>query len=213
MAVNLVAEGGRGPRPPCLPAWLLYYATLCMSLHSIRVAACESMAAGPVGCQRHCSNQASSAAPSCAPTGAAVTEGCHSSHLCVPVFTGEWSGWSFSFNFYFYFIFFSTLIMTSSPTVMMSLQLLLLFKRWTPLPILLPHHYLLCSLSTGPPSAGYLCSVIGSFSHFSVWRWRQETQREGEAGVWRKETKRLQGKGYILRTCVRVPWADTSDVI
>lgn len=142
MAVNLVAEGGRGPRPPCLPAWLLYYATLCMSLHSIRVAACESMAAGPVGCQRHCSNQASSAAPSCAPTGAPVTEGCHSSHLCVPVFTGEWGGCSFSFNFHFYFIFFSTLIMTSSPTVMMSLQLLLLSKRWTP-----PSHSLTPSLS------------------------------------------------------------------
>ena len=139
------------------------------SLHSIKS---ETQAAGSAGGRRHCSSQASSAASSCVPAGTAVTAGCHcfhsESHPCACIFPGERRSHSSlqhytfphaflpllsSLLFFFFLIFID-------PHGMMSLLLLFLP------PLLVPHP--LPPLPLPPPTEGYLCSVIGSFSHFSV---------------------------------------------
>ncbi len=192
-AANLVAVGVCGSRPPCLPAWLLYYATLCMPRRHIaselqmvnqwqqdRLAARDTAAAGHL--LQH---------PAM----------CQVSPRDVTLFT-----WVYQFiqgngavavypnttrfiPFPLFLSSFSSLFMTSSPVMMMLLQLLPSIP-----PSLFSFPIIISSAPslTGPPSAGCLCSVIGSFSHFSVWRWRQETQREGGGGRFsQKGNKRL----------------------
>lgn len=90
---------------------------------------------------------------------------------------------------------------TTSPVVMMSLQLFFLPKCWPPL-LQSHHHPPLLPLT---PTEGYLCSVIGSFSHFSVWCWRQETQQKGEAGLWEADFKAdTKGCTEEVRFCAHV---------
>lgn len=97
---------------------------------------------------------------------------------------------------------------------------LLFLSSFPPPPIILfPVIILLCCLA-GPLSTGYLCSVIGSFTHFSIWRWCREarlggnvvremliSEVEGGGGT----NKSLKGKGrFYAHVCV--PWAGTCDV-